>query len=160
MLCLAGRSHEQPAMHSLRHKKPINDYFQRHTSTKLLRIARYPGHWAHIAILQGSTFQYPQVTLELCHGHLVLRKSHVTCDAAATHRYFDCAHAKSSGLYSLRGLSPSLMLLVVVPHGPPHCTVALEATAKSNLPNPVALPDTSCGLDVGQNIPASRCATT
>ena len=51
------------------------------------------------------------------------------------------------------------MLLVVVSHRPPHCTVALEATAESNLPNPVALPDASCGLDVGQNVPASRRAT-
>lgn len=39
--------------------------------------------------------------------------------------------------------------------GHPHCTVALEAAAKAELPHLVRFLDTLVGLNVGQHVPAA-----
>ena len=77
---------------------------------------------------------------------LIICTIDITSDAAAVHV---CCHLfwKLSWL-SFGHIIPCHVLLIVVPHRPPHCTVTLETTAESNLPDPVALPNAFLGLYV------------
>ena len=50
------------------------------------------------------------------------------------------------------------MACVDAAHGPPYSTVALEARAEGNLPDPVAALDALLGFNACQHIPAKHVA--